>query len=200
MVNLNAPGTTAATDANFTGDDQSLGVAVSPDEWYEMSPAVFREIAANATLAEGTAAPGTSDKVEGRPQLYVQTSPLNIWFHSGTLADDWLNLTATAVADDLYAGWSSDTAVLAAEVLLGVGANADTLTLPTDTGSQYLWVWRSDTDGGDPAEVHIAGAGNSRNTFGPAAALTVDSTAGQLIVSVQTLNAGLLGGESLRVV
>ena len=107
---------------------------------------------------------------------------------------------AIAMSHTLYAGFSADTAVNAAEVLTGASSDTDSVTLPTATGSQYLWVWRSDTDGGDPTEIHIAGGGNQRNIFGVAAALTVDSIDGQLIVTITTQNAGLLSGESLRVV
>ena len=101
---------------------------------------------------------------------------------------------------NLYVGWSSDTAVDATEVLSGAFSDTNSATIPTDTGTLYLWVWRSDSDGGDPTEVHIAGGGNSRNTFGVASALTVDSVAGQLIITVGTLNADVNSGETLRVV
>ena len=100
----------------------------------------------------------------------------------------------------LYVGWSVDTAVDAAEVLAGAESDTSSVTIPTDTGSLYLFVWRSDTDGGDPTEVHIAGGGNARNTFGPASALTAGGVDGQLIVTVGTLNAGVNSGETLRVV
>ena len=100
----------------------------------------------------------------------------------------------------LYVGWSVDTTVDAAEVLAGAESDTSSVTIPTDTGSLYLFVWRSDTDGGDPTEVHIAGGGNARNTFGPASALTAGGVDGQLIVTVGTLNAGVNSGETLRVV
>ena len=108
--------------------------------------------------------------------------------------------SAPVQTHNLYAGWSADATVTESEVLAAAMSDTDSVTLPTDTGQQYLFVWRSDTDGGDPSEVHIAGGGNLRNTFGSAAALTVSSVAGQRIVTVSTQNAGLLGGETLRVV
>ena len=101
---------------------------------------------------------------------------------------------------DLWVGWSADNAVTEAEVLAGASSDSATATLPTGAGNQFLWVWRSNLDGGDPSEVHIAGSLNLRNTLGPAVALTVSGVAGQLIVSVITQNVGLLGGENLRVV
>ena len=97
----------------------------------------------------------------------------------------------------LYVGWSDDTTPNDAEFT----ANSDThtVTIPTSTGNRYLIVWRSDLDGGNPAEVHIAGGGNLRNTFGPAAAYTLNGVAGQVIITVLTQNSALLGGEQLRV-
>ena len=108
--------------------------------------------------------------------------------------------TTPAPTHSLYVGWSVDTAVDAAEVLAGAESDTSSVTIPTDTGSLYLFVWRSDTDGGDPTEVHIAGGGNARNTFGPASALMAGGVDGQLIVTVGTLNAGVNSGETLRVV
>ena len=105
-----------------------------------------------------------------------------------------------AQTHDLWAGWSTDDTVTETEVLAAASSDTNTVTLPTSTGNQYLFIWRSDTDGGDPDEVHIAGAGNTRNSFGAAAALTVSGNAGQVIVSVTTQNSGLLGGEDVRVV
>ena len=39
------------------------------------------------------------------------------------------------------------------------------VAIPIDTGNLYLGFWKSDVDGGDPGQVHIAGGGNIRNTF-----------------------------------
>ena len=49
---------------------------------------------------------------------------------------------------DLYVGWSVDDVPDAVEFT----ANSDThsLTIPTATGSLYMLIWRSDTDGGNP--------------------------------------------------
>ena len=98
----------------------------------------------------------------------------------------------------LYVGWSTDDTPEDAEFT----ANSDTHTIdiPTAVGNQYLLIWRSDTDGGDPSEVHISGGGNTRNSFGAAAAYMLNGVAGQVIVSVTTQNAGLLSGETLRVI
>ena len=100
----------------------------------------------------------------------------------------------------LYVGWSPDAVVTETEVLAGAETDTDSLRIPTATGGLYLWVWRSDVDGGDPTEVHITGGGDQRNIFVQAVALTVSSVDGQLIVSVQAQNAGLLGGEVIRIV
>lgn len=105
---------------------------------------------------------------------------------------------------DLIAGWSADTTISDTELDDATATTAssatNSLTIPTATGNQHLFVWRADADGGDPSEVHIAGGGNSRNVFGTAVARTVDGTAGQLIVTVGTLNASVNTGETLRVV
>ena len=100
---------------------------------------------------------------------------------------------------DLWVGWSTDNTVTETEVLAGVSSDSATATLPTGTGNQFLWVWRSNLDGGDPSEVYIAGGLNVRNTLGAAGALTVSGVAGQIIVSVTSQNVGLLGGENVRV-
>ena len=101
---------------------------------------------------------------------------------------------------DLWAGWSSDASVDGTEVQTGASSDSNSVTLPISTGNQYMFIWRANADGGDPTEVHISGGGNVRNTFGDASALEVDSVAGQLIISVTTQNAALLGGETVRVV
>ena len=100
---------------------------------------------------------------------------------------------------DLWVGWSTDNTVTETEVLAGVSSDTATATLPTGTGNQFLWVWRSNLDGGDPSEVYIAGGLNVRNTLGAAGALSVSGVAGQIIVSVTSQNVGLLGGENVRV-
>ena len=74
---------------------------------------------------------------------------------------------------DLYVGWSVDDVPDAVEFT----ANSDThsLTIPTATGSQYILIWRSDTDGGDPDSVVISPNNqNQRNIFGTAITLHVE--------------------------
>ena len=99
---------------------------------------------------------------------------------------------------NFHVGWSADTSISAADVLAGADATARQQTIPAETVSQYLFVWRPDVDGGDPSEVLIGGGGG-RNQFGAATALSVGGVAGHLIISETTLNASLLSGESLRV-
>ena len=103
-------------------------------------------------------------------------------------------------AHDLIAGWSADTSISDSEITAGVESPTNSLVLPTESGSLYMFIWRADADGGDPSEVHISGALNSRNLFATATARIVDTIAGQLIVSVNTFNAALTGGETVRVV
>ena len=119
---------------------------------------------------------------------------------SGVLTITVAGGTTPGMTHDLYVGWSPDTTVTESEVLAGQDSDTASAVIPTATGSQFLWVWRSDTDGGDPTEVHIAGGGNQRNIFEAATALTVSGNAGQLIVSAVLQNAGLLSGETVRVV
>ena len=107
---------------------------------------------------------------------------------------------AAPTAHDLYAGWSADTAISDSEILGGGVSDTNSVVMPMATGSQYMFVWRADADGGDPSEVHIAGAGNSRTLFGTAAARAVDGLAGQLIVSVNNFNATAISGSTIRVV
>ena len=107
---------------------------------------------------------------------------------------------ATPTDHDLWVGWSADTTITESEVLAGASSDTNTATIPTETGTPYLFIWRANADGGDPTEVHISGGGNQRNTFGTATALQVDGVDGQVIVSVTTQNASLLSQESVRVV
>ena len=110
---------------------------------------------------------------------------------------DSLEFAATA-NHNRYAAWSTDDTVVASDLTAGASSMTNTLTAPTATGNQYLGLWRSAADGGDFSEVHISGAGNSRNLFGAASSLTVSGTAGKLIVSVNTFNATLVSGEMIR--
>ena len=101
-------------------------------------------------------------------------------------------------AQHIRAGWSADTMIADAE--LSATSATDTVVLGPAVGFNYLALWRSDADGGDPSEVHIAGGGNARNTFGPAVDRTIGGVPGKLIVSVTRQNASLLGGENVRLV
>ena len=103
-------------------------------------------------------------------------------------------------AHDLIAGWSDDTTITDAEITAGATSTTNSVVLPTSTGSFYMFVWRADADGGDPSEVHIGPAGNSRTLFDAAVARAVGGVAGQLLVSVNTFNTTLTGGLTLRVV
>ena len=99
---------------------------------------------------------------------------------------------------DLYVGWSADNSPDDGEFT----ANSDThsLVIPTETGGQYLLVWRSDADGGDPSSVVITPQShNQRNAFGTAIPYTLNGVAGQALVSVLLLNADLYSGETLTV-
>ena len=102
-------------------------------------------------------------------------------------------------AHDLIAGWSADTTITDAEITAGATSTTNSVVLPISTGSLYMFVWRADADGGDPSEVHIGAAGNSRTLFETAVARAVGGVAGQLLVSVNTFNTGLTGGETVRV-
>ena len=105
---------------------------------------------------------------------------------------------AVAQAQHIRAGWSADAVIAAAE--LSATSPSDSVTLPLASGFQYLALWRSDADGGDPTEVHIAGGGNARNTFGAAVDRAFGGVPGKLIVSVTEQNADLLSGENVRLV
>ena len=100
------------------------------------------------------------------------------------------------------AGWSADQLISDAELTVAsTPAAPGTVRLDTNlSGLNYLALWRSDDDGGDPTEVHLAGGGNSRNLFGAAANYTYQGVAGKLIVSAARQNADLLGGENARLV
>ena len=102
-------------------------------------------------------------------------------------------------AHDLIAGWSADTTITDAEITAGSTSTTNSVVLPLSTGSLYMFVWRADADGGDPSEVHIGAAGNSRTLFETAVARAVGGVAGQMLVSVNTFNTGLTGGETVRV-
>ena len=103
-------------------------------------------------------------------------------------------------AHDLIAGWSADMTITDAEITAGADSATNSVVLPLESGSFYMFVWRADADGGDPSEVHIGPAGDSRTLFGAAVARAVGGVAGQMLVSVNTFNTGLTGGETVRVV
>ena len=115
-------------------------------------------------------------------------------------ADAHYGGTPTPVtAHDLIAGWSADTTITDAEITAGATSTTNSVVLPLESGSLYMFVWRADADGGDPTEVHIGAAGNSRTLFETAVARAVGGVAGQMLVSVNTFNTGLTGGETVRV-
>ena len=105
---------------------------------------------------------------------------------------------SSPTAHNLYAGWSTDTSIEDSEILAGGVSDTNSVVLPTSTGSLYMFIWRADADGGDPAEVHIAGSGDSRTAFGAATARTLEGVDGVLLVSVNTFNTVLTGGETVR--
>ena len=101
---------------------------------------------------------------------------------------------------DLICGWSADAAISDAELSAGAMSTTNTVTIPTATGTMYLFIWRADADGGDPMTVTISGGLNVRNTLTAAVARTVDTVPGQLLVGVQAWDAGLNSSETLMVV
>ena len=102
-------------------------------------------------------------------------------------------------AHPLRMGWSADAMISDTEIAAGATSTTSSVTIPTATGSQFPWIWRSDQDGGDPSEVHIGSGGNQRNIFGAATARTVNGVGGQIIVTVVQQNADLWSAETLRV-
>ena len=120
-------------------------------------------------------------------------------FVTKAYADTNYGGVAAPTAHNLYAGWSADTSITDMEILAGGVSDTNSVVLPTGTGSLYMFIWRANADGGDPAEVHIAGSGDSRTTFGAATARTLDGVDGVLLVSVNTFNVVLTGGETVRV-
>ena len=87
---------------------------------------------------------------------------------------DYFNMhsgTGPVTAHDLIVGWSDDDTITDAELAAGATSDTNTIIIPDGTGAQHLFIWRADADGGDPTEVHISGAGNSRNSFTEAVAL-----------------------------
>ena len=103
-------------------------------------------------------------------------------------------------AHDLIAGWSADIVITDAEITAGADSSTNSVVLPLSSGSLYMFIWRADADGGDPSEVHVGPAGNSRTLFGAAAARAVGGVAGQILVSVNTFNTSLTGGLTVRVI
>ena len=55
---------------------------------------------------------------------------------------------------DLICGWSADAAISDAELSAGAMSTTNTVTIPTATGTMYLFIWRADADGGDPFASH----------------------------------------------
>ena len=108
----------------------------------------------------------------------------------GSTGDD------TAIA--IRAGWSVDAMADVGE--LTASSENTMLTIPDAAGGLHLVVWRSDAAGGDPSEIRVAAARSWRNLFGNAVPLAdADGVDGQVIVTVDAQNAGLLSGETLQV-
>ena len=99
----------------------------------------------------------------------------------------------------LYVGWSADTIPAADGSEFTANSDTHTVIIPDATGNQYIIIWRSDVDGGNPTSVRVNGGLNIRNTFGAASAFTLNGVDGQVIVSVTTQNADLLSQETLEV-
>ena len=108
---------------------------------------------------------------------------------------------------NLIVGWSLDQTISDAELMASrEGTNeamSNSITIPeAPTGEpalQYLFIWRSDADGGDPAVVNVAGSPGFRNAFGTAAARQFDGVDGQLLVTGVTQNSLILSLETLTV-
>ena len=118
--------------------------------------------------------------------------------HDGTQLRLISRTASSAQQEHIRAGWSDDTTITDAE--LSATSPTDTVTLPAGSGNQYMILWRSDADGGDPTEVHISGGGNSRNLFNPAVNRTINGVAGKLLISANQFNTALAGGEPVRLV
>ena len=115
-----------------------------------------------------------------------------------TEAGEETPVTPTEPAITIRIGWSMDQTPEASE--LTASSTGNTVVIPAATGFQFLVIWRSDLAGGDPQQVHVASAGNSRNAYSRRPIpLTVDDMTGQAIVSVYDRNAVLLSGEAVRV-
>ena len=102
-------------------------------------------------------------------------------------------------AHHLIVGWSVDAAISDAELAAGAASDGSSAVLPDATGFNYIYIWRSDTDGGDPAAVSVAGTAGWRNNLGVAVAREYDGVPGQLLVTINTQDAGLLSGETVTV-
>lgn len=143
-------------------------------------------------LAAVAARQGSTVQFRGRLDGAVRGNPVLEVVQLGSLG--------SAPMHNLWVGWSPDTDFTDDE--LGTGDDDHSLPIPaagSGGGNQYLGIWRSDADGGDPTDIRIAGSQNLRNTFTAAVARAREGTPGQFIRSVTTQNTALLAGDLLTV-
>ena len=133
---------------------------------------------------------------------------------TGAVANDVLTITIPGDGTPthaIYIGWRIAGNIptggqISTDSPSNANTDTDSVVIPDYAGQTvgYLFIWRSDLDGGDPSEVHISGGGNSRNAWGVAETRTVsiggNNVLGKAIISVNTFNVALANGEILRIV
>ena len=136
---------------------------------------------------------------------------------TGVVANSVLTITipggggTPAQTHAIYIGWRIAEAIpsggqISTDSPSNANTDTDSVVIPDYAGQTvgYLFIWRSDLDGGDPSEVHISGGGNSRNAWGVAETRTIsiggNNVVGKAIISVNTFNVALASAEILRIV
>lgn len=67
------------------------------------SNALYLGLVEGWLIRTGTADPANSDKVTGKPGLYIRTDTGKMWYHSGTDADAWVEIAATSAVQTVAA-------------------------------------------------------------------------------------------------
>ena len=111
----------------------------------------------------------------------------------------------------IYIGWRVAGNIptggqMSTDIPSNANTDTDSVVIPNYLGQSvgYLFIWRSDADGGDPTEVYIGVSGNSRNAWGTAETRTIsiggNNVVGKAIISVNTFNVSLTYDEVMRIV
>ena len=192
-----ADGVVASGAFNATGTELTLTLDTGGTVVIDV-PALLRGAgAADGSFLFGTGVPATTLGIDG--DAYLDTDAGTIYKKASSA---WsLEFTAqeaqTGSGVRIAVGWSADQVATAAE--LTATSETDTVTVPTNTGNQYLLVWDADVYGDLNGIYYGQSPNNSISAYEDPVALELDGVAGMVRVSSSILVGSVIGGRDLRV-